>query len=69
MDVKKGDSILVEKKGSQIWLNVVKTTDDFIIGCSYDEEPIEVNITEIKDVFNEKETKRKIHEILFGDNK
>ncbi len=65
--IKEGDSVLVSREGSQIWVNVINfDSEDNIIGNNYEfEEPIIVKKEDIIDVFNEETTKKKIEEITF----
>lgn len=66
-EIKEGDSVLVSREGSQIWINVTNLdSEDNIIGNHYEfEEPIIVKKEDVIDVFNEETTKKKIEEITF----
>jgi hypothetical protein len=67
--VKNGDSVLIKRSGSQIWINVIALrSNDKIVGNTYDhDEPIVITTEEIVDIFNEESAMRKYEEIIEMD--
>ena len=66
-EIKEGDSVLVSREGSQIWVNVINfDNQENIIGNNYEfEEPIVIKKEDIIDIFNEETAKKEIEEITF----